>query len=263
MAKLLVTIVVCSCAHFGQFFIPHTLDFLVVLATAVKQLSRRTRCKTTAVKYISTIALCSVMFTAPPFYLLRARTDCVFCQLVRMSTTARDCHNLVACSSAGVVCSWPGAAAGREAGSIRRVRKCLSPCWSRAPPTSLMWRDLERVIPCVWSACKVSYCAPRLALVTWYCVSLQEKRKRLKSLTIIWIQSGMRWYLCAFACVESNNYMYLLIPYQPLTWTLQASLSGSESLEVEVYDYEKLRSNRCVVTPLSLPLPLTWNHTRT
>lgn len=39
-----------------------------------------------------------------------------------------------------------------------------------------------------------------------------------------------------------------LVPHQPLTWTLQAALSGSESLEVEVYDYEKLRSNRCGIT---------------
>jgi Ca2+-dependent lipid-binding protein len=40
---------------------------------------------------------------------------------------------------------------------------------------------------------------------------------------------------------------------QTLTWTLQAALSGSESLEVEVYDYEKLRSNRLLGT-LSLSL---------
>lgn len=108
MVKLLVTIVVCSCAHFGQFFIPHTLDFFVVLATAVKQLNRRVRCKTIAAKYISVIALCSVMFTS----ILLLPFIYVPTVLVRMSTTARDCHNLVACSSAEVVCSWSGAAAG-------------------------------------------------------------------------------------------------------------------------------------------------------
>ena len=37
--------------------------------------------------------------------------------------------------------------------------------------------------------------------------------------------------------------LHVYLP-QTLTWTLQAALSGSESLEVEVYDYEKLRSNR-------------------
>ncbi|CAI8012691.1 Myoferlin [Geodia barretti] len=40
---------------------------------------------------------------------------------------------------------------------------------------------------------------------------------------------------------------------ETLTWTLQAALSGSESLEIEVYDYEKLRSNRLLGT-LSLSL---------
>ena len=71
-SKLLVSIVVCSSAHFGQFFIPHTFDFFVVLATDVKQLNR-TRCKTTAAKYISTIALCSTSILLLPFiYCARA-----------------------------------------------------------------------------------------------------------------------------------------------------------------------------------------------
>ena len=54
-------------------------------------------------------------------------------------------------------------------------------------------------------------------------------------------------FVCLCMCAWDNHYMYL-ITYQTLMWTLQASLSGSESLEVEVYDHEKLRSNRCVVT---------------
>ena len=62
-------------------------------------------------------------------------------------------------------------------------------------------------------------------------------------------------YIRTISCLYSwknahdVNY-YLLLPLQTLTWTLQTSLSGSESLEIEVYDYEKLRPNRSVVSTL-------------
>ena len=156
MAKSSVAIFACSSAHFGQCFIPQTLDFFVAFTIVhnARQLSTATA---TAAKFIfstrfsvlhhsaSASRLCWLRSSVRPFI-----NDTAMCARMRNYITCTSCGSRIGARfSAGRVeraaCKGLGSCLVLD---LWASRKCRSACLSRAPLISPMWRDSARVILC-------------------------------------------------------------------------------------------------------------------